>query len=442
MIPDVLNALAAPPTDFVPCFVPEHLGDNFLSHAHFSSRRNKTYWLLMGPLREGVYSLKVDCMRAKAQLGLTQESAVAVASLDVWSDVVALWAKYCFHRHRKCVSHPTACVRGCPTHSRQVVAETLRNLQRGATVKEEIAVKKENTKKEEGGVSSRPTVKQEWSPAVKLEASPAVKRESGRMATKRKAELQSPSVPDTLPRRGRRRPPRARKAPILSYTGSTSADDDGSVDSDFFFLPDSPTPSERKKAAAAATSGGDNNAAATVAEDGGIASASGPPTRATSPTMSSASSLSVSSFPAPNADAKGKQRAQSNMASSASRHERASTAMTDGAAPNEESISRAPLPNVSRAPVPVVPVSRADPSAAVSSISRAAVDQRDREQGPSRGDIFYVSARGAVHHSRTRAFADIQAGPLQPVVGYDAAMTYADNLVRNGGGAKRDEPEA
>lgn len=58
MIPPELRALPEPPSEFVACAVPEHTGHNFLSHPHFSSKQNKTYWLLLGPLNEGVYTLK------------------------------------------------------------------------------------------------------------------------------------------------------------------------------------------------------------------------------------------------------------------------------------------------------------------------------------------------------------------------------------------------
>ncbi|KAJ7042210.1 hypothetical protein C8F04DRAFT_1176382 [Mycena alexandri] len=121
MIPRELADLAEPPANFVPCHVPEHMGHNFFGHIHFSSKHNKTYWLLMGPLLEGAYSLKVECMSAKRQLGLMSESSVFVATFSEWKDVVVVWAKYCYHRHRKCDSHPTACVLGCPGHERQVV---------------------------------------------------------------------------------------------------------------------------------------------------------------------------------------------------------------------------------------------------------------------------------------------------------------------------------
>ncbi|KAJ7016273.1 hypothetical protein C8F04DRAFT_1202733 [Mycena alexandri] len=418
MIPPRLEALADPPADFVPCRVPEHMGHNFLGHIHFSSKHNKTYWLLMGPLREGVYSLKIDCTRAQRDLGLMPESSVFVASVDEWKDVLLVWAKFCFHRHRKCDGHPAACVLGCPGHERQVAeAAPLRRdrkVKGQPTVKKEPNIKEEPTVKKEIDMPSMRVVKREM-------LSPAVKREAGETAAKRKAELQSPSSSAITPlQRSSRRAPRARKAPILSYSHSSSDEVEvESVDSDFFFLPDSPTPAVAKGSEATAP-------VETAAKTEGA-----PASRATSPTMSTVSSLSVSSFPASkastngdtNGDAKGKGRAvpRASVAPSFSRTGQRPavihpTLRADTRGDSASSMSRAGASSAI-----------AGTSAVAGSISQAVRPSASR--GPARGDIFYVSARGAVHHSRSQAFRDIGAGPIQPVVGYNAAITYADTLV-------------
>ncbi|KAJ7021769.1 hypothetical protein C8F04DRAFT_1273344 [Mycena alexandri] len=436
MIPPELRALPEPPSEFVACAVPEHTGHNFLSHPHFSSKQNKTYWLLLGPLNEGVYTLKADCLRAQGRVGLAAPSAVFVATFAEWKDVVALWQKFCFHRHRKCRSHPMACVRGCPTHERQVVEDTRPDpkikkkivvVKNEPTVKKELTVKREPTVEEEGSVSAG---------AVKQQAlTPAVKQEPAGTATKRKAEPQSPG--NTPVKGGTRRAPHARKAPTLSYA-EPSDDDAGSVDSDFFFLPDSPSPSAGQGKATEATRGPTPERTEVRA----TAEANTPTSRATSPTISTVSSLSASSLAASKLDAKGKGRAVSRApaVASSSRNQPlanvvggvASTTLGGGVRTNEASAS-----SVLRAGPSATMVG---PSTAASSISRVGRDGGpSRARGPSRANIFYVSARGAVHHSREQAFSDISVGPIQPVVGYDAAITYADSLILAQDGATSEE---
>ncbi|KAJ7773735.1 hypothetical protein DFH07DRAFT_767677 [Mycena maculata] len=59
MSPSPLTGLAAPPASFIPCFVPDHLSENFVNHVDHSRHGSKNYYLLyLGP-KQGVYSLKV-----------------------------------------------------------------------------------------------------------------------------------------------------------------------------------------------------------------------------------------------------------------------------------------------------------------------------------------------------------------------------------------------
>jgi hypothetical protein len=44
-------------------------------------------------------------------------------------------------------------------------------------------------------------------------------------------------------------------------------------------------------------------------------------------------------------------------------------------------------------------------------------------------DAFYVSATGSIHHSSTEAFGDVEAGPVQVVMGWNAAVSYARRCV-------------
>ncbi|KAJ7042209.1 hypothetical protein C8F04DRAFT_1252185 [Mycena alexandri] len=268
--------------------------------------------------------------------------------------------------------------------------------------------------------------------AVKLEVrSPAIKREAVETVAKRKAEMQSPSsVANTPVQGGSRRAPRARKAPILSYTRSSSDDDVESVDSDFFFLPDSPTPAAAKGQADRDRSPEGTAVVGAAAEDEGA-----PPSRATSPTMSSASSLAASTVPPSNADAevpskadaKGKGRAvpRTSVVASSSRMQDQPAALNTTL--HGDRLNEASASSISRVGVSAAFAGTSAAAASISQVGRNGVPSGSR--APSRGDIFYVSARGAVHYSREQAFRDIDVGPIQPVVGYDAALTYADKLV-------------
>ncbi|KAJ7019034.1 hypothetical protein C8F04DRAFT_1276732 [Mycena alexandri] len=420
MIPPELRALPEPPSEFVACAVPEHTGHNFLSHPHFSSKQNKTYWLLLGPLNEGVYTLKsvsapfgegrrtdqhieqIACAR-KGEWGWRHRRRFFVATFAEWKDVVAFWQKFCFHRHRKCRSHPMACVRGCPTHERQVVEDTRPDPK---IKKKIVVVKNEPTVKKEPTVKREPTVEEEGSVsagAVKQQAlTPAVKQEPAGTATKRKAEPQSPG--NTPVKGGTRRAPHARKAPTLSYA-EPSDDDAGSVDSDFFFLPDSPSPSAGQGKATEATRGPT-------------------PERTEVRATCRGEHTHQSSDVANNFDCKGRAVSRAPAVASSSRNQPlanvvggvASTTLGGGVRTNEASASS---------------VLRAGPSATmVGSIYRGVKHLPCR---PRR------CARGAVHHSREQAFSDISVGPIQPVVGYDAAITYADSLILAQDGATSEE---
>ncbi|KAJ7030942.1 hypothetical protein C8F04DRAFT_1186405 [Mycena alexandri] len=446
MIPPELLALAEAPPEFVACTVPEHTGHNFVTHAQFSRNQQKTYWLLLGPLNEGVYTLKSMEEADK----LVERIACARKTDSDWLRLRRFSSRHApngrmswfggkdtvFIATGECSSHPTACVHGCPTHERQVVAETTQPQPKN---KKRDVVKKEPMVKEEAEVSAG-MVKQEV-------LTPAVKREAAGTATKRKAEMQSPAtIPKTPAKGGTRRLPHARKAP--------TDDDARSVGSDFFFLPDSPSPAAGKGKASPERTGA---AAATVEN--------APPSRATSPTISTVSSVSASSVAASKADTKGKGRAVSHApgegepSSSAVMEGTPNTTLGAGKATDTtpargatDRAREAPVSGISRAsaamaapPAATSSISRAPPaiagpSAPASSISRVGRDGGPScSRGPSHAGIFYVSARGAVHHSRDQAFLDIDVGPIQPVVGYDAAMSYPDKLVLGQNGATSGE---
>jgi hypothetical protein len=47
-------------------------------------------------------------------------------------------------------------------------------------------------------------------------------------------------------------------------------------------------------------------------------------------------------------------------------------------------------------------------------------------------DPFYVGANGSIHHSTASAFGDVGAGPVQVVLGWEAATKRARELVEEG----------
>ncbi|KAJ7078270.1 hypothetical protein B0H15DRAFT_954608 [Mycena belliarum] len=103
-----------PPLSFIPCPIPEHLGDNWDNHASFSAARNKTYWVLFMTSRQGAYSLKVTCIRALASTYAEEET---VGSFQKWDDVLVFWGVHCFNRHGRCPDHRDQCALGaCRAH--------------------------------------------------------------------------------------------------------------------------------------------------------------------------------------------------------------------------------------------------------------------------------------------------------------------------------------
>jgi hypothetical protein len=58
-------------------------------------------------------------------------------------------------------------------------------------------------------------------------------------------------------------------------------------------------------------------------------------------------------------------------------------------------------------------------------------------------DAFYVSATGSIHHSSSQAFTDVEAGLVQVVMGWDAAVSYARSCVMStrAGTARREAME-
>ncbi|KAJ7855149.1 hypothetical protein B0H14DRAFT_2579490 [Mycena olivaceomarginata] len=346
MIPASLDDLGAPPDDFTPCSILEHFGENFKTHADFSSKRNKHYWLLFVSPKQGAYSLNVvvvgaqlycraTCLAAK---GCQYEEAAVMGDAATWKEAQEFWGKHCFHRHAKCRLHPQSCnTSACPAHGARVLA--------GNPVKTEL-------KRE---ASSAPLL-------VKRE----VKAEEGEV----KAEQQPPSP---LPFNRRHGLPQtiARRAPPPSYT--PVPDSEGSEDGEMeVFL--------------SATGG-----VPLFADD------------TPSPTASPATTRDVSYDP--DARATGSTRRSTSPVARSTRRSASTRSPT-------------PLSSASTAAAKGKGKGRSVPRRVEPSASTVSVD-----------DAFYVSATGSIHHSSSQAFADVEAGPVQVVMGWDAAVSYARSCV-------------
>ncbi|KAJ6492729.1 hypothetical protein C8R47DRAFT_1070281 [Mycena vitilis] len=322
MIPDYIDSLDPPPLNFDPCDIPEYFGPNFSDHVDFSKKRNKFYWVLFltsSQDKPGSLELmrnRATCMAAKGRL---LDASEVVAFVQTWEEVVAVWAKHCYHRHGKCSRHPDRCVSGdcasgeCRAHPPQAL----------------IVVKRE-AKIEPTNVS--------------------LKRTSSASAVK-------PSTPMRSSRRG---PP-----PSYSPVPETEVGSESRGKTLPLYADDTPSPIRSPSC--------DPDA---VAEQHSLTpSPTPPPSTISSPPLSEESSLS------------------------------ASTAGPSTAAPS-------------------APADKGKGRAGSSSVARRV----------SRHDPFYVGANGSIHHSSTQAFADVGAGRIQVVIGWEAAARYARRVVAGGAG--------
>ncbi|KAJ7163638.1 hypothetical protein C8R46DRAFT_1221057 [Mycena filopes] len=123
-IPPYVDLLAAPPDDFIPCAVRNHMSGNFKNHSEFSASHQQTYWVLFWASKEnsdGMYSYKLNATQANRSC---YEHDSMIGSVGTFREVLPAWAKHCFHHHRKCDVHAGACGNEatlCPSHPRQVV---------------------------------------------------------------------------------------------------------------------------------------------------------------------------------------------------------------------------------------------------------------------------------------------------------------------------------
>ncbi|KAJ7092137.1 hypothetical protein C8R43DRAFT_964687 [Mycena crocata] len=372
-IPRTISDLPEPPKGFRPCAIPLKLADNWIDHNEFSRKGNKQYCVLFHAARPGVYSRKPDCV-AWVPRGLPVSEVVGC--FQKWIEVLAVWAKYCYHRHSKCLTHQNACAESaCPGHPLDPDAVQVKP-EPGDILK----VKREpgdviKVKREAGG-----DIKVRRAPEVKMEAGPV----AARVPSRATVPVESPSrgAAAVLPDFARRRRPET----ATRYTSSEDEDamPPGTVP---LFAPD--TSDEEDGAAAASTQG-------------------------RGPTARDASTASGTTRPARHQlDEYG--AVSHGVAHHVAHHDVSWHSVECGGAgpPRQDKAKGREIP------IPPTPITL--PLASGSKARAAAV---------SKTDPFYVSATGAIHHSSERAFAEVGSGPVQVVIGWEAATKYAVTMRR------------
>ncbi|KAJ7126721.1 hypothetical protein C8R44DRAFT_873846 [Mycena epipterygia] len=331
--PAWLNDLAPPPSTFLPCEIPDHLGANFTDHADFSSKGNKQYWLLFITDMQGMFSTKAQLL---AVIGKRSDLDQIVGSCQQQGQALAAWSKHCHHRHSRCTRHRNACSAGdCPAHAVPPDLNVIRVVRRKIKLESEV-VKRE--------------------PQIKLES---LKREASRV----KAELHPPRV-----KASHRDPPDIRHRGLRLGRGRISpGPDDGAPPSP------SPTPAPRLPA---------------------VSPAPAPRLHAVSP--------APARFP------------MRRIEDIAAEHRRQREVQTPPTSPSASSLSTST----------VTPPSGQGKGRASRSLSSVSL-----EREASMDDAFFVSSTGKVHHRRRDAFGEVGAGPIQVVMGWDAATDYACELV-------------
>ncbi|KAJ7127331.1 hypothetical protein C8R43DRAFT_958004 [Mycena crocata] len=300
-----------------------------------------------------------------------QNVADVVGCFQTWAEVIDAWAKHCYRRHTKCPTHRDSCSEGqCPAHPHNPDTAPIKTEQAGV-----IKIRR---------AMPRPlrAVKQE----VKQEPD-TIPLRVGSGSSRSRSSRRTVAVAGA-PARCRR----LARAPPPSYT--TDSDEAAMpAGSAPLFDPNSSEEEERGAGSSLAVE-------ASLVGRGGAAqpelfsSASRskvrhveelqttPASTATSPAVSSVSSLSTttggtasSAVPAARRD-KGKGRAELG--------------------------------------VPTL-----------SGVSTAWEEVPSEPKGVLKTDPFFVSASGTIHHSSARPFVEVGAGPVQVVIGWDAATKYA-----------------
>ncbi|KAJ7429662.1 hypothetical protein B0H11DRAFT_2265151 [Mycena galericulata] len=371
--------LASPPPGFVPCEIPLYLGPNWHDHVEFSGWGNRTYWVLLLGGKQGVYSLKVTCIAAIE--GAYKPSDV-IEGFQRWEQVLAAWAKHCYHRHAKCRQHPAACSRNpCAAHVEPVPSPARKSVIRVKT--EGRAIKKED---------AAPVIKQSPAAKVKNESPTAV----------RKAESPTPlSVA-----RGTSVPGATRRAPPPRYTPTPVPETDSERDTPPggvpLFDPDS----------------------SDDMMDGG---AGGPPSSPTPVTRRRRDSV----IEAPASRVRPLEEIRRDYVAPTRRLKAATSPLMLSAESSTSMSTAASTPAAGR---------KEGKRREMESASMAQAGPSRLTAAASWDDPFYV-AGGTIHHSSKEAFEDVSSGPVRVVMGWEASTRVAREAVQ-GGASTRDSGPA
>ncbi|KAJ7163416.1 hypothetical protein C8R43DRAFT_1123028 [Mycena crocata] len=379
-LPLRIAALVPPPPDFILCFVQLHLADNFRGHPEFSTKRNKTYWVLFaaGRKAEGVYSRKADCT-----LALPADLAAhdVVAGFEEWRDVSPVWAKHCFHDHEKCAAHPNACSASiCPAHiaeSAEVKVEhsdVIKVRRLALTLSSPAAVKRE-VKVEGRGTTPAFEAPPRVSPVAAAPA-PAIREAGRRQHRQRWVPPPPPSYTPVLETDSDDDHMHLGTVPLYASDSEDEVPARGAVETS---RRSTTQPVENTRRATTELAGPAASKICCVHNPPPSAVISSPPSTA-SPSTNTESSLSAST-------ATGSARA--------------------GIEPVREKMAEG------------------------SSSGTASL-----------GDIYYVGAGGSIHHLSAAVFADVSEGPVQVVLGWHTATRLGEKLVRRRARAEAESREA
>ncbi|KAJ7133849.1 hypothetical protein C8R46DRAFT_1048242 [Mycena filopes] len=373
-IPPYVDLLAAPPDDFIPCAVRNHMSGNFKNHSEFSASHQQTYWVLFWASKEnsdGMYSYKLNATQANRSC---YEHDSMIGSVGTFREVLPAWAKHCFHHHRKCDVHAGACGNEatlCPSHPRQVV--------------------------------DAPRIKREGvEPRIKREPSSAPVRQRATRSKKRSGQ-KPPSASDS-----------ESDSDVVSPGGLP------------LYAPDITPPRSGRQAAGPHQDKRPRSASPAALATGAVDPPPSPSTMSTS--ITSISSISSEGMSAgvtghPEADIGGRRKGKARM---------------DATPVWARGLSAAAGPSAARASPSAARASGArSGGAGVSSASRArSAANRRGTPPPSMDGVFYVTSRGFIHQSETAAFSDVGEG-LKVVVGWPEALEYAREAAERDQSASR-----
>ncbi|KAJ7164581.1 hypothetical protein C8R43DRAFT_946400 [Mycena crocata] len=401
-IPANIEALAVPPSTFIPCPVRNYMASNFKGHEDFSRKGNRTYWVLFVSEKQGIFHLAAipdERIRADCLWAIDNKYAEknVVGAFDTWEELLPVWAKNCYHTHRRCIRHSNACQRtACPEHplkldgaevKTEIKAEPL-DVIRVPRLTAPVKIKAESVKREE-----------------KHEVPPSVRRPTTRATRAASVVARPPSA--SPPRPGQAKRQRRAAVPLVpppSYTPvpETEFGSDGEPLAPLF---DSDSDSEAAVAALTRRS------ATKLLSSPPPAAVLPPAGRGASPHPNNTAVLSAASTPT---------SLSASVASLTSLAVSSVTVSTPSSPPvtSASSLSQSP----SWAPPSKGKARAVTPGMSISqTLHRPIARARASVQPPALDDPFYVTAVGTIHHSSAEALKAVRTGGVTVVIGWDEA---------------------